>query len=231
MVNFLDPSNYFKKAKDYLTGRSAQEIGSELSDDVLSAIDAANADYESIWSPLAAAAEGRSIKEGLDRFDAETAMHQQRLNETLDPSKRIDEFVNPMGEYQQQQIRQGIMGGAGNALQSSATEEAIDSALVANALQNYNSAAGLALSNAGQNLSVDLQQQAINKERLDNDMAPASDLIKFRSDWETDKLQSVVDAEKARAQLAAMDSGIAGDLGSFFTTLASAKSNNKGQGE
>ena len=186
-TNIADPGNLLHDSE---TGERAQSAWKSGTDTANSQLESDLAPYK---SELESAKSGRDIGTLLNNFDSgmsgihnnETnidATNQAQANNAM-TAGNIQSFMNPYVNSQMKAASQSVAGGAGSALQSSATNQDMYNA----AADTYGNAYNQAVKNANENFE---NQTGANKFSMNNNQQQATQLnnqlswdIKPEQEW------------------------------------------------
>ena len=171
---------------------SAMESGQEEANQQL------GTDLSGSLSALADAYLGRSLAQNLDDYDTQMAQAQDATSQAgqialgqqnAGSAGNVESYLNPMMDQMLARTSQAMQGNAGSALQSSATNKDISSAVSNQAGQLWQSAFNNAMSDAQNNLNVATnygqsagQTANLADQQLTADNQPMEDYLSLNND-------------------------------------------------
>ncbi len=199
------------------------------------AVDAANAgmasanaqlysDMKPQLDQLWGAANGRGLGTNLDRFDTtmgeamdSTALAGRNALGEMDAGSadNVQGYLNPKMDTMLQNTMQTVQGGAGSALQSSATNRNVANAVASQAGQMWDTAFNQALGDSSHNLQANQQfgqsanqQAGLAQSQLQADSDPIMNWINLNNDLAQQKYAGNVGTTQAATQAAGQSHAI-----------------------
>ena len=176
---------------------------------------------DQLWN---AAADGRSLGQNLNRFDYSMAgamddtktAGQNALGEMdAGNADNVKGYLNPKMDSMLQNTMQTVQGGAGSALQSSATNRNIANSVASQAGQMWDTAFNQALGNSSHNLQANQQfgqaanqQAGLAQSQLQADNDPIMNWINLNNDFAQQKYAGNIGATQAATQAAGQSRAI-----------------------
>lgn len=171
---------------------------------------------------------GRSLGQNLDKFDTSMAGAQDKTNAAGDimlgqqnagSGDNVQQYLNPEMDMILSNTMQRMQGGAGSALQSSATNRNTASAVASKAGDLWQQAFNNAMGDAQNNLQVANQYQGnagqnaqIAATQLQADNAPAEDYLQLANDKAMQRYAGNIALTQAAGQNAGRDQSLLGSL-------------------
>lgn len=171
---------------------------------------------------------GRTLGQNLDTFDSSMAGAQDKTNTAGDimlgqqnagSADNVQQYLNPEMDMILSNTMQRMQGGAGSALQSSATNRNTASAVASKAGDLWQQAYSNAMGDAQNNLQVANQYQnnagqnaQLATTQLQADNAPAEDYLQLANDKAMQRYAGNVALTQAAGQNAGRDQSLLGSL-------------------
>lgn len=171
---------------------------------------------------------GRTLGQNLDAFDTSMAGAQDKTNTAGDimlgqqnagSADNVQQYLNPEMDMILSNTMQRMQGGAGSALQSSATNRNTASAVAQQAGNLWQQAYSNAMGDAQNNLQVANQYQSnagqnaqLATTQLQADNAPAEDYLQLANDKAMQRYAGNVALTQAAGQNAGRDQSLLGSL-------------------
>lgn len=171
---------------------------------------------------------GRTLGQNLDAFDTSMAGAQDKTNTAGDimlgqqnagSADNVQQYLNPEMDMILSNTMQRMQGGAGSALQSSATNRNTASAVASKAGDLWQQAYSNAMGDAQNNLQVANQYQSnagqnaqLATTQLQADNAPAEDYLQLANDKAMQRYAGNVALTQAAGQNAGRDQSLLGSL-------------------
>lgn len=171
---------------------------------------------------------GRTLGQNLDAFDTSMAGAQDKTNTAGDimlgqqnagSADNVQQYLNPEMDMILSNTMQRMQGGAGSALQSSATNRNTASAVASKAGDLWQQAYSNAMGDAQNNLQVANQYQSnagqnaqLAATQLQADNAPAEDYLQLANDKAMQRYAGNVALTQAAGQNAGRDQSLLGSL-------------------
>lgn len=181
-------------------------------------------DMKSQLDQLWGAANGRGLGTNLDRFDttmgeamgSTTQAGQNALGEMdAGSADNVQSYLNPKMGTMLQNTMQTVQGGAGSALQSSATNRNVANAVASQAGQMWDTAFNQALGDSSHNLQANQQfgqsanqQAGLAQSQLQADNDPIMNWINLNNDLAQQKYAGNVGTTQAATQAAGQSHAI-----------------------
>ena len=220
-------AKWYEKLTDAI-GITDSQAPQRAVDAANSGMASANAQLYSDMKPqldqLWGAANGRGLGTNLDRFDttmdeamgSTTQAGQNALGEMdAGSADNVRSYLNPKMDTMLQNTMQTVQGGAGSALQSSATNRNVANAVASQAGQMWDTAFNQALGDSSHNLQANQQfgqsanqQAGLAQSQLQADNDPIMNWINLNNDLAQQKYAGNVGTTQAATQAAGQSHAI-----------------------
>lgn len=187
-----------------------------------------DADTTQQFGMLNDAMSGRSLGQNLDTYDQSLASAQDKTNTAGDimlnqqnagSSDNVQDYLNPQMDMMLGNTMQRMQGGAGSALQSSATNKNTATAVAQQAGQLWQQAYNNAMNDAQNNLNVAqgyqgnaYQNANLAGQQLTADNAPAEDYLQLANDKAMQRYAGNIALTQARGTAAGSDQSLIGGI-------------------
>lgn len=204
---------------------SAGEIGSGL-DSAMSNLETDLSGIRDLYGSAVYGEDGSPVRTPstlLDRYDTQSGIAGDTMASALGAGSpdNVQRYLNPMADRIQQSAVRAVEGGAGSALQSSATNRNAATA-AANATANmWDTAQRHAMDDASNTMKVGANQATMAQQGLESSWRPTETLSQLQADIASQKLNAEIAKIQSQAQkeVAENTSGFFGSGGILGTGL------------